>query len=329
MTNTSATAESTEVTSRRPHPTETKPLERSAFYQLKSRRTLATLLGISLPQLELLARDADSLYTRRLAKKRSVQVPKGALRRVHVRIFELLRRIETPDYLHSGIRSRSYVTNAASHATGSWIGKLDIKSFFPSVKRPAIFRFFRDRMHCSPDVADRLASLCTCDGVVPTGSPISQSLAFWAHEHDFSTIARHASQRGLRMTLYVDDIGLSGPSGVRSMLRFAEKCLERRGLQAHKVRLVRPGRTIVLTGVAIIPKGLRLPNRRRVALARDLQALRTLPSEPGETQSELLKTVVGRCYEAAQFEPKYARLARRIAAKSSATAVCKPHSERI
>ena len=102
------------MTSRRPHPTETKPLERSAFYQLKSRRTLATLLGISLPQLELLARDADSLYARRLAKKRSVQVPKGALRRVHVRIFELLRRIETPDYLHSGIRSRSYVTNAAS-----------------------------------------------------------------------------------------------------------------------------------------------------------------------------------------------------------------------
>lgn len=302
---------------------ESQSIEGSAFFGLESRRTLARLLFVALPTLKRLAANAERNYyfcdkpsEKDPQKKRALQVPKELLMRVQKRILQLLQRIRPPDYLHSGVRGRSYHSNAAVHVgPDRWVGKLDIRNFFPSVKREEVFRFFRFRLQCSPDVADALTSLCICRGALPTGSPISQIVAFWTYEETFSAIASRAERHGLKMTLYVDDLGFSGAGVTKAFLRIAESRLKQRGLTCHKLRTAKPGKTLVLTGVAITPRGLRLPNERRRALARDVRALR---NPLCKDIADLLQNVVGRCREASQFEPRYARLARKLSQREVA-----------
>src|SRR6185437_15910064 len=48
-------------------------------------------------------------------KARPIQWPKRRLQAVHARIHKLLSRVAVPKYLHSAVRGKSYVSNAAAH----------------------------------------------------------------------------------------------------------------------------------------------------------------------------------------------------------------------
>src|SRR5207248_4085075 len=87
---------------------------------------------------------------------REIQTPKADLKRIQKRIADLLARIEIPEFLHSARKGRSYLTNARQHDATLPSVKVDIRKFFPSVRAPAVFHFFRDRMQCQCDVAGLL-----------------------------------------------------------------------------------------------------------------------------------------------------------------------------
>ena len=203
-----------------------------------------------------------------------MQVPRAELKHVHRRLFCLLNRLVTPDFLHSGTRGRSYITNAMAHVKASAIFKIDVRKFFESVLWEDVFGFFQRVMNCSSDVAALLADLCTVerrekpendpqkrDRHLPTGSPISQCLAFWCFARMFEAIGRLAAARGLILTVYVDDITLSGTSVSRRTQDEVRRIIARYGLIGHKERLYR--RKGLVTGAVVTPNGLRLPNRRR------------------------------------------------------------------
>jgi len=109
-----------------------------------------------------------------LGRARTVEHPKPHIHRFHQRVFTLLSRIEPPLYLHSGVKGRSYITNAKAHRGCSRLVTLDIEAFYPSTRRWHVFEFFNDTMKCSPDVADIMASLLTYEDHVPTGRAASQ-----------------------------------------------------------------------------------------------------------------------------------------------------------
>jgi hypothetical protein len=75
-------------------------------------------------------------------KARPIQWPKRRLQAVHARIHKLLSRVAVPAYLHSAVRGKSYVSNAAAHDPKMPTIKIDVKKFFPSVSRAVIFNFF-------------------------------------------------------------------------------------------------------------------------------------------------------------------------------------------
>lgn len=68
-------------------------------------------------------------------KSRNIQKPTRLLRKIQDRLAELLVRIETPEYLFSAKKGRSYVSNASSHTGSGQAIRIDIKVFF---KTPAI-----------------------------------------------------------------------------------------------------------------------------------------------------------------------------------------------
>src|SRR3546814_19036470 len=58
---------------------------------------------------------------------------------------------------------------------------LDIKKFFPNTPRVRVIASFQSIMGCRADVAGILGDLCTFEGHLPTGSPLSPILAYYSY----------------------------------------------------------------------------------------------------------------------------------------------------
>src|SRR3954465_10621132 len=136
------------------------PAKLSPFFGLSNRRKLAELIGLDRKRLkELLSAGKANYYVGSVPKsdgsKKPTQTPKPNLKKVHKILFRLLSRVATPVYLHSGVKGRSYITNASAHAsahTGEFaVAKIDIKKFFPSTTFEHVKCGIRKAFQCSPD----------------------------------------------------------------------------------------------------------------------------------------------------------------------------------
>lgn len=273
----------------------------SILYKVTSPQMLADRLLISREELDALLADADP-YKRWIDKKsgRAIQEPRPRLAKAHRRIATLLARIDTPPYLHSAKKGRSYISNAAAHSVDDGCVKIDVRRFYPSARAQAVYHFFLDRMACDGDVAGMLAKLLTVDGHLPTGSSASPIVSYFAYEDLFHELAVLAEACGCKMTVYVDDIVFTGVGATRRLLFEARKAIGKRHLHGHKTKLFRPGQPRVITGVVVTNSGLRLPNRRQVRIADDQKLFEDLPL--GREKLNVAQRLTGRLFEASQID---------------------------
>ena len=176
------------------------PIETSCFYGLESKRKLAELLQVSLPDLHSLKGDCDFLVRKKIVKgkERDIQEPLGLRKTVHKRLQKLLSRIQAPEYLFSGKKGISSLDNAKHHVNGNWFLTLDIEKFFPSCKKEHVFRFFSKQLQMVDDVAWVLADIVCYRDTLPTGSHLSQTVAYWAFAPTFDRIASLAKDHNIR-----------------------------------------------------------------------------------------------------------------------------------
>lgn len=262
----------------------------SPLYGTRSKRRLAEVLGWEggPKDLDRFARQPDNYNCFDIKeegkKPRPVQEPKPRLSVLHRQIAKLLLRIEPPAYLHSGLRKRSFVTNAAAHVNGDPAVKLDVHKFYPSTLHSHVCGFFKNQMRCAPDVAGLLATLsCVVrDGIshLPTGSPLSQILAFYSHERMFSELHAYVVDRNGVFTVYVDDVTASMQSASPADIQAMGRIITKHGLLWHKQRFFRRGCPKAVTGVIAKASHLEAPKRQHLkyALARDMAASATLPA---------------------------------------------------
>lgn len=118
----------------------------SSLYKLKTKRKLADLLRVTIPELKIATADTGNYVVfeqeGKSGKARAIQHPKDSQKTIHCRIASLLCRIELPKYLHSGRKKHSHITNAKAHIGNKKVLTTDIKSFFPSTTRKMVFNFF-------------------------------------------------------------------------------------------------------------------------------------------------------------------------------------------
>ena len=129
-------------------------INQSPLWLMPSRKKLAGFLGFSPAELQRLADRTDKYIKftiKQGEKERHIQAPKALLEKVHRKLFTCLVRIEKPDYLHSGRKEHSYITNATVHLGAVPLVKLDIKQFYPSIDGGRVYRFFHECLKCSPD----------------------------------------------------------------------------------------------------------------------------------------------------------------------------------
>ncbi|MEZ2221901.1 reverse transcriptase family protein [Rhizobium sp. RCC_161_2] len=242
------------------------PLDQSPLFKLTTKKRLAALLALSIGEMQLLAKDANALYSefdvlKKSGGVRGVESPHHRLKTVQARIANLLSRIAPPDYLFCPVKGRCYVKNAAEHLGQRVVHCLDIRKYFPSTPSRRIYWFFFSIMQCEKDVASILANLATYQGHLPTGSPLSPIMAFFAYSDVWEIIAGYCEVHGYRLTIYIDDVTISGASLSPSVLWDVKRAIHGAGLQYHKERhfVDRPAE---ITGVIVHREQLLVPNRQ-------------------------------------------------------------------
>lgn len=270
------------------------PLHQSPLYRLSSRPRLARLLGISQGELRSLAA-GDSLYTEfDIPKKngngfRRVENPRRPLKLVQARIARVLARIAPPDFLFCPVKRRCYVSNAAAHRGNRVVHCLDIKAFYPSTPQRRVFWFFKKVMGCERDIAALLARIACYQGHLPTGSPLSPIMAYLSYFDLWHRIADFCRERGYTLTVYVDDVTISGPRVPEHDVWEVRKMIRGAGLEYHKrKRFI--DRAAEITGVIVSGDRLSAPHRQH---KNRQDALAALALAVGEDRQVLLGRVAG------------------------------------
>lgn len=310
------------------------PLRQSPLFRMGSRKRLAILFGMSPRDLELLAdlqpenfkhwelkqSERDRLIgLPKKNKRRKIQQPKVALNAFHKKLALFLGRIEKPDFVFSATKRRSYVENALRHKNDFPCVKVDIREFYQNVRFGAVRRFFREDLECADDIAHLLAILCCNGRTLPTGSPISPVLSYFACRKMFDDIAGLASEHGLIFSLYVDDMVFSGP---RASLAFAE--LVRRKLRnydfvGHKIVCYRSNDVKVITGVAVSKELVALPFGRQKRIR--LIAKKFANAKNLDDAKVLGTALKGQYREAERVRPGMKALAHRVQARMDAMGI--------
>ena len=248
-------------------------LESSPLYKVKSKKRLAKVLKITLDNLMDLTslKSPYSGYEKTNAssgKKRYIEEPCQPLKRVQIRIDYLLSKLEVPDYLHSPAKNKSFMTNAKAHQKSKAMMKIDIKSYFPSTTSKRVYHYFHGILKCSPDVAGILVKLTTYNQYLPTGSPSSPRLAYFSYMEMWDKIYDLVSQSNYKMTVYIDDLCISGARISHELFWQVKKIIYSFGLKYHKEKIYHK-QPFKVTGVIIHKKALAVPNKH-------LQKIRSL-----------------------------------------------------
>lgn len=241
------------------------PLTSSPLYRMPSKRKLASLLNVSMSDLQRLS-GHEHLYTHFPVKKkdgtsRIVDNPREQLKRVQRRLSALLARIAAPDVLFCPVKGRSYVDNAAHHRGGRVVHSLDIKKYFPSTTRRRVYWFFSSVLGCPPDVATILARIACCDEHLATGSPLIPILAYYAHVDVWEKVAQLAATHECNLSIYIDDVTLSGFHVPSTLIWDIKQVIHASGLRYHKEKRA-VDRPCEVTGVVLRAGQLCVPNRQ-------------------------------------------------------------------
>ncbi|BFI95979.1 MAG: hypothetical protein RSP_14890 [Rhodanobacter sp.] len=287
-------------------------IHNSPLYKLSSRKRMLTILKMTAEESAFIRRkrvynhfETEDKYKSELPalkhKARQIQSPETVLKRVQTRLANLLGRIELPDYLHSARKGCSYKSNARAHAFGHSVARIDIKKFYERVHVSYIQKYFLDDLKCSRDIAHRLTELVSYDRRLPTGSPASPIMSFLAYRSMFDELHVLATSMGLTMTVYVDDVVVSGPGLSSHFIQPAQAIIGRYGLCAHKFSTTCAGLPTVITGLQQTANGESAPPTR----FRKLRALETELRRTTDLKHKavLLKGLIGQYREGMELIP--------------------------
>ncbi|MGO4561980.1 reverse transcriptase family protein [Rhizobiales bacterium 3FA27D7] len=241
-------------------------LERSPLAQKPTQREIAVLLSETRDDLRRLVNYKNEFIVRRQittgkkGKVRDLAYPVSRLRAAHERLKFHLNKVKQPSYLFSPRTKRGQRDNAALHLDQDQYLTLDLKQFYPSTSEDMVRRWFRDELGMYDDVAGLLTHLCTIDGKVSFGSPLTPVLCTLVHRRMFDQIADICDARGLRYSVWVDDLTISGRFVPGEVLRRIRAVVCAAGLKSHSIRYRSGNRPVFITGIGVVGSRLVAPN---------------------------------------------------------------------
>lgn len=283
-------------------------IEQSPLYNLRNKNRLCDLLETDLKTIKLLVCGENYWISTKVnsetGKKRTIYAPKPNIKKIQKRLQVLISRIEVPDYLFSGRKGLCYIDNAREHISAKYLTTIDISDFYNKCLKEFVFKSFRYTFNMSDDVAWLVADIVTYKGFIPTGSPASQLVAFWAYKQAFDRISNVAKKFDAIFTLFVDDMAFSSQEIIPSALILqVKKELEYVGhdFNNKKIKEFRKRDYKVVTGCVITPRNeLRVKNKQR----KDILDSWTKLNSSNENEEASIKSLLGKVQSAKQIEPQ-------------------------
>jgi RNA-directed DNA polymerase len=246
---------------------------KSPFSQKPTQAELAALLNESRDDLRRLINYKEEFIKRenkitKGGKVRPLAYPTNRLRRVHERMKFHLNKISQPSYLFSPRKGRSQRDNAELHLNQEQYLVLDLKQFYPSTSFEMVHRWLELELGMYTDVAGMISHLVTVDGVVAYGSPLTPVLCSLIHRPMFDDIAQICDARGLRFSVWVDDLTISGRFSPGIILVQIREIIRRYGLRSHKIKFISGNNTIFITGIGVVGSNLIATNSLNLRLKK-------------------------------------------------------------
>lgn len=263
------------------------------LYGLKSKKKLCEWLDIkdsSFFHNKNIIKNYRPYIENKNNKKRLIEVSSEKLKFIQKRILGMLKTLDYPDYLFSGLKGKSYINNAQQHSGKNYTFKIDISKFFPNTSRNKVYYFFKNKLNTSSDVAKILTNCTTVDlrnyaqerhydeillflkeakikqiAHLSTGAPTSMILSFLANQAMFEDLNALCRKNGYIFTVYADDATFSS----KTIISYKNRCkiLEIAGEYGHvvsqrKVKYYTLNGIKKITGVVINSNGeIRTPNK--------------------------------------------------------------------
>lgn len=295
----------------------------NALYNFKSKKKLYNFLYID--NLEKAINNYNVYITK---PNRLVEQPIGELERIHRRIFKFLKKVPLPDYLFSSKKGVSYIDNAKQHQGNQYVVALDLSKFFPNCNASYINKLFVDKFNMSKDVAYIMTNICTIDTSkvklnrnvvnwyekvngqlkysiperhIPTGSSLSQLLAFLSFKGMFDEMYEYAIEHKLTFSVFVDDVVISSKKPIKSStVDDLKRIASSYGHQINKLKVKRYGKIYnkKITGVIIRADGtLKSPSSKH---QKCMQKINEFKNEPTLRNKQI---VLGNLQSIKMIEP--------------------------
>lgn len=184
---------------------------------------LATTLGVPQGELYYLCSRADSLYTLKQEPKknggiRNIHAPSRRLKFVQKKLLKkVLLNIPVPKEIGAS-KGSSPKLQMQHHVGKKMLMTLDISDFFPSIQHYRVTRLLTDRGF-PKTVAKFISRLCTYKGSVPQGAPTSTQIARILMLPAYRRIDNLFKNIPVNITVWVDDIVISGPHSVQNKVQ--------------------------------------------------------------------------------------------------------------
>lgn len=278
------------------------PLDQSALYCCRSTAKLAEKLHTNKSILRKIERHIKYREFDQSKKNgngtRHITAPSSELKKLQKRVYQYLRQVRRPEWLMAGEIGKSWVTNGQRHQDANYLLKFDIRDFFPNCKREYVFQFFSKTMRMPNDIASILASICTYDGAIVSGSPTSLVISYYAYQKMYEELSGLAENYNLTFTVYVDDLTFSSKFPIpKFVVQRVAKILIAYGhkLRLHKVKYYGKNSPKMVTGSVITPNHeLTVPNHMRKNIVQGLFSIKNSETISKLKQKKQLRTLQGR-----------------------------------
>lgn len=168
-------------------------------------------------------------------------------------------------------KSESYNTFLMAHVGAKYFLRIDIKSFFPSLKKELIKRELSNIINFDSETEknEMLETICeavTLNGSLPQGACTSPGISNLAMARIDQRILKYCQVLGIKYTRYADDLLFSSDdfcfSDKRWFLKKVKHILSYNELELNYTKLKYGENEIVLNGYIVSENGIRLSRKR-------------------------------------------------------------------
>lgn len=203
----------------------------------QNKQQLVHLLGLDSDEFGQILDRAPHLYNAYFIRKKSggrrqIEAPRDELKKIQRALVDRIFK-ELPYHNLIYPRYNRTIKDALfPHQSQPVVITLDIKDFFPSIRRAAVRDLYR-HFGFTEEVSSLIVRLTTYHGHLPQGAPTSPIIARHYSASFINKILSYLPVTGMQLTVYADDIIISGPVGLKRSVNGITRIARRYGLKIN------------------------------------------------------------------------------------------------